>query len=717
VAAAGGALGAASNPTSIINPMDGTSIAGPTLTNVAGQGAHVIPRADGTFLIISGGNAATSTVYIPFGGTYGVGTGIGTTGNGPTLAANTGAGALSFQRPDGRWVLINGNATQTTRLGDVGWYADGQYLSEQMQVPALAANSVLNWRQTPDDFVRMEVRAASSQAALSTTGFTSVGRPGQSMNNAGGETWVQVEVNFRRDFPTFGGALNGVYVSGGGMTYPFRAITTPTLASYDINNGGDLLTLQNEGLNVLRVTSEGNIYSSSSGGFYSGGADLAENYTSSQSLEPGDVVAIDSATNHSVKRTTGQYQKDVLGVVSTAPGFVAGGYTEDSHPIALVGRVPVKVSTENGPIKEGDFLTSASISGYAMRATESGRVIGTALEPFDESKTVPCPAEGLGNETTTKCGSVMMFVNLTNYQGASVDALMTEDGEGQVVGDAIIPNLAFPDIDGLVGAKEENILSFLKVLRSRKSSNAGGDILANRINAVDEIISPVIVADIIRAKTIQATKIEGLEVFTDKISSLSDAYAGLQSQQSSALNPSTGNLSSVQFGSGQFNVSLVSLGLIEGRGGLIVDGESQFNGRTTFSSLAQFFGDVTLQGNLDAQGRITFNKDAGGTVVIKKGASRADVVFNKEYAQLPVVSVSLTADQTTLSDGTTEDIRIKEKRLFEDGYSYLISNLQTKGFTLVLNKKASEDLRFNWSAVGIKDATTTIGNPDVEGGQ
>jgi hypothetical protein len=113
----------------------------------------------------------------------------------------------------------------------------------------------------------------------------------------------------------------------------------------------------------------------------------------------------------------------------------------------------------------------------------------------------------------------------------------------------------------------------------------------------------------------------------------------------------------------------------------------------------------------------TFNKDAGGTVVIKKGASRADVVFNKEYAQLPVVSVSLTADQTTLSDGTTEDIRIKEKRLFEDGYSYLISNLQTKGFTLVLNKKASEDLRFNWSAVGIKDATTTIGNPDVKGGQ
>lgn len=713
----GANAGVSQTTTNIINPVDGTSIAGPALSNAAGQGAHVIPRADGTFLIISGGAATTSTIYIPYGGTFGVGAGIGTMTNGPTLAAATGAGALSFQRPDGKWVLINGNATQTVRLGDVGWYADGQYLSEETQVPALAANSVLNWRQTSDNYVRMEVRAASSQAALSTTGYTSIGRPGQSMNNAGGETWVQVEINFRRDFPTFGGSLTGVYVSGGGMVYPYRQIATPAVTSYDINNGSDLLTLQNEGLNVLRVTSEGNIYSSSNGGFYSGGADLAENYTSSQTLEPGDVIAIDPATNHSVKRTVGQYQNDVLGVVSTSPGFVAGAYTEGSYPIALVGRVPVKVSTENGPIKEGDILTSASIAGYAMRATESGRVIGAALEPFDESKAVPCPPDGMGSVATNKCGTVMMFVNLTNFQGASVDALMTEDSAGQYSGDAIIPNLVFPDIDGLVGAKEEKILSFLGTLKARKTTNTGGDVLANRVNAIDEVISPVIVADIIRAKTIQATKIEGLEVFTDKISSLSQAYAGLQSQQASTLTGSNSDMSHVQFGAAQFNLSLVSLGLIEGRGGLIVDGESQFNGRTTFSSLAQFFGDVSLWGNVDAQGRITFNKDAGGTVIIKKGATRADVVFDKEYSQLPVVAVSLVADQTSLPDGTKEDIRAKEKRLFDSGYSYLVSNLQTKGFTLVLNKRATEDLRFNWSAVGIKDAATTTGDPEAEGVQ
>ncbi|MCK9994433.1 MAG: hypothetical protein Dbin4_02953, partial [Alphaproteobacteria bacterium] len=40
-------------------------------------------------------------------------------------------------------------------------------------------------------------------------------------------------------------------------------------------------------------------------------------------------------------------------------------------PLALSGRVPVKVSAENGPIKPGDLLTTSSTPGHAMRC-ESG---------------------------------------------------------------------------------------------------------------------------------------------------------------------------------------------------------------------------------------------------------------------------------------------------------------------------------------------------------
>jgi len=51
----------------------------------------------------------------------------------------------------------------------------------------------------------------------------------------------------------------------------------------------------------------------------------------------------------------------------------------------LVGRVPTKVSLENGPIRPGDLITSSSQAGVGMKATKPGRVIGVALEPLAES--------------------------------------------------------------------------------------------------------------------------------------------------------------------------------------------------------------------------------------------------------------------------------------------------------------------------------------------
>jgi hypothetical protein len=491
------------------------------------------------------------------------------------------------------------------------------------------------------------------------------------------------------------------------------------VSQYSINNGSDLLTLQDDGLNVFRVTSEGSVYTSASGGFYSGGADLAENYASSDTLLAGEVVSIDASSNHSVKRSSGQYQSDVLGVVSTAPGFVAGAFTENSYPIALVGRVPVKISTENGPVKEGDFLTSSSIPGYAMKATLSGRVIGKALERFVEDTAVNCPSIAAGNLATTNCGTVMMFVDLTDYQGASVDALMQDDTEGQLVGGAYIDGVDFPNIEGLIGGKQQNILGFLKVLKSRQAdgtSPVGSDMLTGRVSAVNEMISPVIVADIIRAKTIQATSIQGLEIYTNKVSSLADAYEGLKAQATIGAPPVT-NLSTVNFSSGTFSVSLVTLGTFEAKGGITVDGLSQFNGKTTFAALVEFMGKTDFNGDANFTGRATFNKDTGGIAVIKKGATRVEVKFEKEYIGQPIVSAQMIAVAATLADGSKEDAKVAELRLLEAGYEYIVSDVQGKGFTIVMNKPVNEDIQFNWNAVSVKDAQTFTGLPEVVEGQ
>jgi hypothetical protein len=88
-------------------------------------------------------------------------------------------------------------------------------------------------------------------------------------------------------------------------------------------------------------------------------------------------------------------------------------------PIALAGRVPCKVSTENGPIKAGDLLTTSSTPGHAMKANEPwrGGIIGTALEDFpkdggDMHRKSRGGAEGSGACPRNKTGTIVVYINL-----------------------------------------------------------------------------------------------------------------------------------------------------------------------------------------------------------------------------------------------------------------------------------------------------------------
>ncbi|HEX9564663.1 MAG TPA: hypothetical protein VF981_11855 [Gemmatimonadaceae bacterium] len=99
-------------------------------------------------------------------------------------------------------------------------------------------------------------------------------------------------------------------------------------------------------------------------------------------LEPGDVVVIAKEADEQVTLTSQPYDPLVAGVVSTNPGVLLGGEL-DGSAVAIMGRVPLKVTAENGPIRRGDLLVSASKPGYAMRgdpdAIEPGTLIGKAM--------------------------------------------------------------------------------------------------------------------------------------------------------------------------------------------------------------------------------------------------------------------------------------------------------------------------------------------------
>ncbi len=125
------------------------------------------------------------------------------------------------------------------------------------------------------------------------------------------------------------------------------------------------------------------------------------------------------------RKSSQAYSPALIGPVTNASAFIAGagnvtwqeGEVIDGVILSLSGQVQVKVSTENGPIQVGDPLTSANQPGVAMKATAPGRVIGMALESFDQAS------------STT--GKILVFVNPHWYAGKlAIDGSLATSTEG-----------------------------------------------------------------------------------------------------------------------------------------------------------------------------------------------------------------------------------------------------------------------------------------------
>ncbi|MCP3982719.1 MAG: hypothetical protein GY716_25795 [bacterium] len=79
-------------------------------------------------------------------------------------------------------------------------------------------------------------------------------------------------------------------------------------------------------------------------------------------------------------------------------------------PIALSGRVPVKVDAAFGEIRAGDYLAPSPVPGVAMKATRPGPIVGTALESFSGGR-----------------GKVLTFIHRGHYTpGDAIEVVSAE---------------------------------------------------------------------------------------------------------------------------------------------------------------------------------------------------------------------------------------------------------------------------------------------------
>ena len=131
---------------------------------------------------------------------------------------------------------------------------------------------------------------------------------------------------------------------------------------------------------------------------------------------------------------------------------------------------------------------------------------------------------------------------------------------------------------------------------------------------------------------------------------------------------------------------------------LNVSESATFAGLTLLSGTTTFSGSVAFDSEVEFNLAPVFNKDTAGFAIIKEGDRSVRVSFEKPYAMTPIVTTSIVFEATDNIDQVTADT------LLGENITSLVLDKDPTGFTILLNKRAPQNIRFSWIALGVKDA-------------
>lgn len=122
-------------------------------------------------------------------------------------------------------------------------------------------------------------------------------------------------------------------------------------------------------------------------------ADLAEKYIPDGYYDEGTVVVFGGDNEITVTTTMADHR--VAGVISSYPAYLMNKEEKQGLPVALRGKVPVKVL---GKVNKGDLLVTSSIAGYAISV---GSEVKYGVAVF---------AKSIEHKTNTNRGTVMAVI-------------------------------------------------------------------------------------------------------------------------------------------------------------------------------------------------------------------------------------------------------------------------------------------------------------------
>lgn len=153
---------------------------------------------------------------------------------------------------------------------------------------------------------------------------------------------------------------------------------------------------------------------------YGGGN--VQGYAAEAPLASGTIVQLTGKDAKQVKVATQTKMQDMFGVVvdrSQLPLVLTNDGLKNETFVAVSGTYSVLVSTQNGNVATGDYVTLSSVDGVGMKAgtkDEQGTVLGRAQAPFDGKsvvlgKTTLKDVDGKDNKTVA-IGSIPVTINI-----------------------------------------------------------------------------------------------------------------------------------------------------------------------------------------------------------------------------------------------------------------------------------------------------------------
>jgi hypothetical protein len=114
---------------------------------------------------------------------------------------------------------------------------------------------------------------------------------------------------------------------------------------------------------------------------------VTQGYGSEMALQKGMIVRLKPGDSTKVEALSQQDAADMFGVI-VASGEATVSLTNVGNDqqvyVATYGQYDVLVSTQNGPIKQGDYITVSSLNGVGMKAEKTQQlVVGKATKDFD----------------------------------------------------------------------------------------------------------------------------------------------------------------------------------------------------------------------------------------------------------------------------------------------------------------------------------------------